>query len=138
MTFQTKITIIALIIFIISMGTIGVMLNAAGRNIKYPPEISLCPDYWEVKAQTNDSGEILHDPKHICITNQDLGDKADQGNVGTFLDKQMDFSPSIYQGPSGHAEKCLWANSQNIFWSGITDMGACQKLRPTSDSSEFQ
>ena len=104
------------------------MMSSASRNVKFPPEIPTCPDYWEAKEQSESlAGEIMHQPQSICVPNPDLGDKS---NMGTFIDKEMDFSPSQYQGPSGIAEKCLWANSHNVFWSGVTDMGSCQKLRP--------
>ena len=103
MSFQKKIAIIALIIFLISMITIGAMMSSASRNVKYPPEIPTCPDYWGAKEQSESlAGEIMHQPKSICVPNPDLGDKS---NMGTFIDKEMDFSPSQYQGPSGTAEK---------------------------------
>ena len=126
MTFQTNILIIALVIFIISMGTIGVMLNASQSSVKYPPELSLCPDYWEAKPQKEVMGETNYDPRLICMPNPDLGKK---GNIGTFVGKEYDFSSKKYNGPSANFEKCKWANSYDIFWGGITDMGNCNKLR---------
>ena len=116
---------IAIIIFIISMGVIGVSMSGVSKNVKYPPEVSLCPDYWHLKPQ---NGEAI--PEIICVP-QDLGNKSNMGTIGSkngkFTDSEKDFTS--FEGAGGKKRKCTWANGHGIFWGGITDMGICSDLK---------
>ena len=48
MTFQKKVLVISIIILIGTLALIGYMLHKAQSTTLYPPEISMCPDFWEV------------------------------------------------------------------------------------------
>jgi hypothetical protein len=104
MTFQKNVLMIAVAILIISVSIIGFMLWKAKGNVTYPPEVSLCPDFWEVK-------------------------RDEDGNVGSFVGKEFDFSAGAYKGPSGKAGKCKWAKKYGVYWDGISDQGVCSKLK---------
>ena len=112
MTFQKKVLVISVIILIGTLALIGYMLHKAQGSTTYPPEISMCPDFWEV-TQDGKSGPIK------CRPNPDLG--AD-GNVGDFQGSDFDFNKPQYRGPKGREEKKKWATDLKIYWDGITDM----------------
>ena len=120
MTFQKTVLYVAIAVLIISLSVIGFMLWKAKGNVTYPPEISLCPDYWEVKRDGAGS------KKWLCSPNKNLGNK---GNIGSFVGKEYDFSADEYQGPSGDVNKCKWAKQYDIYWGGITNKGTCSKLK---------
>ena len=54
MTFQKKVLFIAIIVLILSLSVIGYMLHKARGTTAYPPEIGLCPDFWEVQPQVQE------------------------------------------------------------------------------------
>ena len=126
MTFQKKVLIIAVIILILTLSIIGYMLWNAKGSTQYPPEISMCPDFWEVVEDKQSESEkgmgIGYTGKLYCRPNPDLGDK---GNIGTWVADNrpgMDFSRPEYQGPKGLQAKKNWAEGLDIYWDGITDM----------------
>ena len=53
MGFKRSVLITALIVFIVMLLIMAVVIKNSYENVVYPPEISLCPDYWEV----NDDGK---------------------------------------------------------------------------------
>lgn len=122
MTFQKNVLMIAVAILIISVSIIGFMLWKAKGNVTYPPEVSLCPDFWEVKRDEDGKKQT----KWICQPQANLGDK---GNLGSFVGKEFDFSGGTYKGPGGKASKCKWAKKYGIYWDGISDQGVCSKLK---------
>ena len=127
MTFQKKVLFIAIIVLILALSVIGYMLHKARGTTAYPPEIGLCPDFWEVQPQAQERpGMGNKTPKMICKPLSSLGDK---GNVGTFVGKEFDFSTPKFTGPSGRSAKCKWASDYNIYSDGITDRGPCIKLK---------
>ena len=122
MTFQKTVLIIEVIILILTLSMIGYMLWKAKGSTRYPPEISMCPDFWEVVEKKNDQpGMGIQRGRLLCKPNPDLGDK---GNIGKFIGKQFDFGKPEYQGPNGIRRKKNWADGLDIYWDGITEMYA--------------
>ena len=99
LTFQKIVTYIAAIILAGALTVIGFMIYNSKRTIKYPPEVSECPDYWE----STGPGKCRNTLK-----------------VGTCPDAdEMDFNDPKYRGPTGIVEKCKWANSCGLVWDGL-------------------
>ena len=48
MSFQRNVLTVAIVLFILLLLLIAVMMNNAKNNQAYPPELSACPDYWQV------------------------------------------------------------------------------------------
>jgi len=119
MTFQKTVISVAIIILMLSLGLISYMLWNAQGSTKYPPEISMCPDFWEATQQQKASGIDNPNPKMICRPNPNLGDDA---NKGTFSGKEFDFSSPKFQGPSGLSAKCKWASTYDVFWDGVSTL----------------
>ena len=120
MTFQKKVLIIAVIILILTLSIIGYMLWKAKGTTLYPPEIAMCPDFWEV-VEKKEEGSMAQTGKLLCRPNPDLGDK---GNIGDYTGGEFDFSKPEYQGVKGNQKKKTWAEGLGIYWDGITDMYA--------------
>ena len=120
MTFQKKVLVISVIILIGTLALIGYMLHKAQSSTTYPPEISMCPDFWEVVEKGKDSPDAClgQTGQLLCRPNPDLGDK---GNVGEYTGGDFDFNKPEYQGPKGRAAKKKWAEGLGIYWDGITD-----------------
>ena len=121
MTFQKKVLVIAVIILILTLTIIGYMLWKAKGTTMYPPEIAMCPDFWEVVEKKDDAPGVgpAQTGKMLCRPNPDLGDK---GNIGDYTGGDFDFSKPEYQGPKGNQKKKAWAEGLGIYWDGITDM----------------
>ena len=125
MTFQKKVLVISVIILIGTLALIGYMLHKAQSSTTYPPEISMCPDFWEVFEESPGETEkgAPQTGKLWCKPNADLGDK---GNIGSWVAEGtpggMDFSKPEYVGPKGLSKKKDWADGLGIYWDGITDM----------------
>lgn len=94
MSFQRNVLTIAIVLFILLLLLIAVMMNNAKNNQAYPPELSACPDYWQ----------ILNDNK--CQNVNALGNG----------------SPNIQDFTSMNAkERCNWAKQYGIEWDGISN-----------------
>ena len=105
MGFKRSVLIIALIVFIVMLLIMAVVIKNSYENVVYPPEISLCPDYWEV----NDDGKTC---------------KATNNNRGTYAvgDVSDDFSD---MSNSARIDKCIWASDNGVNWDGVTNRNLC-------------
>ena len=61
-----------------------------------------CPDYW-----------VLEDGTNTC---------KNVNKIGNSSLETMDFSGSDYTGSSGNINKCNWAKSNDIPWTGIDNL----------------
>ena len=98
MNFQNTVILIASIILIIMLFIIGIALYRTQKNLKFPPVVSKCPDYWEMKDN------ICHNPK----------------SLGTCGDKK-DFNTNFYKGHDGDCLKSKWAERCELTWQGLTN-----------------
>lgn len=105
MGFKRSVLITALIVFIVMLLIMAVVIKNSYENVVYPPEISLCPDYWEV----NDDGKTC---------------KATDNNRGTYAvgDVSDDFSD---MSNSARIDKCIWASDNGVNWDGVTNRNLC-------------
>ena len=113
MNFQQIVLLIACIVLIGTLILIGVSLKNVNKNVKFPPVVSDCPDFWQNVSQDGKTG--------LCENVNNLGTISD--NCST-IPNNMDFNQSQYQGPEGLCEKKTWANNCNLTWDGITNNSA--------------
>ena len=66
MGFNKTILIIAFVFLVIALVVLGLMINSAVTNAQFPPEVSVCPDWWT----TDTSGSDV-----ICKNDHNLGKK---------------------------------------------------------------
>lgn len=112
MNFQSIVMIVATVILILALATIGVALSNLNSDIKYPPVIADCPDYWSVsKIPTSGSSQSS---EYTCNNDKQLGNNT--GSCTSF-----DSSKSIYKGTGGLCAKKQWADRCDITWDGVTN-----------------
>ena len=121
MTFQKTVLYIAVILLILSLSIIGFMLYKSKNSVKYPPELSVCPDFWEIKPVPGQRPMPGVTPQMICQKQYLDGNQDTAINSGTFQAPFMDFNAGQFKGPQGLRAKCKWALGKEIYWSGITD-----------------
>ena len=56
-TFQKSVLIIALVVLIALLISVGILLNKHSKNTSWPPIQNTCPDYWTVDDNGNCKGE---------------------------------------------------------------------------------
>ena len=103
MNFQKAITIIAILFLILVLLGMWYIFSRGKSDIKFPPVVAQCPDYWELNK------------KNMCINNKNLGNGC----------KKFNPKDPKYQGPQGKIEKCKWSKNCGIVWDGITNTGSC-------------
>jgi hypothetical protein len=108
MGFYKSLLIGTLVSLIIVLAIMGVILGNYASNQTFPPEYSMCPDYYTI------------DSSKVCKINSDIYStvKADCMN--------KNFDDSSYKvkgtGPlSGLCKKKQWANDCGVSWDGITN-----------------
>jgi hypothetical protein len=94
MSFQRNVLTIAIVLFVLLLLFIASMMNNAKKNQAYPPELSACPDYWQVL---------------------NTGECQNVNNLGNGLSKPIDFSKKT------SVERCNWAKEYGIEWDGISN-----------------
>lgn len=106
MGFKKSVFTIALVIFIIVLLVLAVVIKNSYKNSVFPPEVSQCPDFWELSA----------DKKTCKATDQNNGEKFESGS------ESPDFSD---MSNSARIKKCNWAKEHGISWDGITGRNLC-------------
>jgi hypothetical protein len=111
--FQKIVLSIAIVMFIIMLIFIAVVLYKSKYNVKFPPTVSQCPDYWIDKHDQNGSNNLNNDNNQTCTNVKNLG------NVS--CDKTIDFTTAFWKGATGACNKYKWAKSCDLTWDGITN-----------------
>lgn len=113
-----KITVtISIIILIFSLIFIFIYIRDSFKNKKYPPVISDCPDYWDIKRDKDDN-IICQNNSDINKGNRNYG--CNNYNIALFNER----------GTSYNDLKCAkynWAKKCKLSWSGVTnDENSCK------------
>ena len=121
--------IVATVVLIVALSTVGVIIANDSSNIDFPPRVDSCPDYWVHASYLKDPNNVTNissdeiDVKSLneeCINIKNLGSCNPQDQI-------MDFNAAPYNnegssGPSsGMCAKYKWAKQCNITWDGITN-----------------
>lgn len=107
MSFQKIVALVAAVILIVSLVTIG-MSAGYGTDENWPPIVAACPDYWVLRG-AKDSAK--------CINVRDLG-KCPPASGDKHL--KMDFSVYPFDGANSTCAKAKWANKCGVPWDGIS------------------
>jgi len=99
-TFQKSVLIIALVVLIALLISVGILLNKHSKNTSWPPIQNTCPDYWT----EGDNGVCTADSLNKGI-NSDVTSTADAGDT--------------------RCEKRRWAIEKGIMWSGVSNYNSC-------------
>lgn len=75
-------------------------------NIKWPPVVEKCPDYWIDESKENDGSK--------CVNAKQLGSCKRGKNTS------MNFNVSPFVGSGGKDAKKTWAENCKVLWEGIT------------------
>lgn len=108
MGFYKSLLIGTIVSLIIVLAIMGVILGNSAANQVFPPEFSMCPDYYTIDSQ------------NVCKINSNI-----YSNVNADC-MNKNFNDSKYNtggtGPlSGLCEKKKWANTCGVSWDGITN-----------------
>lgn len=106
MNFYKTVCVVALVILVISLALIGSTM-ASSKNMEFPPNISKCPDNYEIiYDETGKSCENTSNKIYGC---------SDEN----FADSSYNM-PGI--GPtSGACAKKTWAKKCRVDWDGLTN-----------------
>ncbi|MBI96921.1 hypothetical protein CL656_07245 [bacterium] len=127
-SFYKNIIFLAVIVLIFSLTLVGVAIANDEVNIKFPPRIDNCPDYWahanylknsDNVFSLNDSDVNIDDLENECVNIQKLGVCSNK----TIMDfDKVPFNNSGDKGPdSGMCAKYKWAKQCKVTWDGITN-----------------
>jgi len=117
MNFQSIVMIVATVILIFALATIGVALSNLNSDIKYPPVIADCPDYWSIsKNPVDPNNDSSQTPEFTCNNDKELGQDNDVVGCTVF-----NSSDSKYKGIGGLCQKKKWADKCDITWDGVTN-----------------
>ena len=111
MNFYKSSAMIMVVILIVCLTVVGVMISQSKDEVKYPPTLSECPDYYEKQ----DSGAC----KDVKELNNGFSGCAlvDFNNEQIFTNKD-----NVGIGPhSAICEKKKWAMDCGVDWDGITN-----------------
>lgn len=111
MNFYKIVCMVALVILMISLAFIGSVLANSSKDVQFPPNISKCPDNYEMVY--DEDGEF----KSCRTTSRDALTTCK--NAAFTTDTKYSI-PGI--GPtSGACEKKKWAKNCNVDWDGLTN-----------------
>lgn len=119
MSFYTIVLIIAIIILIIALTSVGLLLGRLNTSKTFPPSASDCPDYWVVKTDGSCTVPIT--------TGINKPSNEYNSNTPGLSDGAVKFTDAGWknQGISELCAKKKWANKYNVLWSGVSNYNSC-------------
>lgn len=108
MGFYKSLLIGTLVSLIIVLAIMGVMLGNSSKKQSFPPEYSMCPDYYTINSENvcNINSDIYSNRNADCMNKSFNENKFKIGGTGPL---------------SGLCEKKKWANTCGVTWDGITN-----------------
>jgi hypothetical protein len=107
LNFKKKVMLFCLIALVIVLFIILIVIRQKSSNVKWPPYVSNCPDYW-LDLSSNGSQ---------CLNIKKLG----TCNIPTKDNNSlMDFTTGTFTSSGGQCNKQKWANTCGVTWDGIT------------------
>ena len=105
--FKKKVILFFLLLLVIILIIMAYTINSKTNNMKWPPYIANCPDYW-LDLSSNGS---------MCYNQHSLGRCGipSQTNENT-----VDFTLDMYTNSQGDCNKKKWAENCQVTWDGIT------------------
>lgn len=105
--FKKKVIIFFLLLLVIILLIMSYAITKKTNDLKWPPYIANCPDYW-LDLASNGS---------MCYNKHSLGTCSlpRDNNKNT-----VDFTSDIYTSSEGDCNKKKWANNCGVSWDGIT------------------
>jgi len=116
--FRTIVGVIALVVFIVLMVLLYQAAAARGKNVKFPPDVPACPDFFVESPSGVSAGGCLLPPG--------------LGNRNMILDLIRAKNPSLaeqvgagkpLQIPSGSL--CAFTRDNGISWNGVSNVHPC-------------
>lgn len=117
MNFQKTVMTVALVLFIIIMAVVGVLMNNAKKKKQFPPEIGVCPDYWELKNIGKEDNVVLG-----CYDENSVGNGTGNPDGPGSCADGINFRDVKY---TTKLQKCKAAKACGVEWDGITNIGIC-------------
>lgn len=107
MNFYKSVCIIALIVLVVSLAFIGSALTSSTKNMDFPPNISKCPDGYEINYDES-------------------GNTSCKGTNNISGCDEEDFDSDSYNIPgigptSGACARKKWAQNCQVDWDGLTN-----------------
>ncbi len=121
--FYITVITIACIVLIISLATMGVVIQKGSRSGAFPPIANNCPDGWTTKSETN---SITNEITYTCTAPSDYKEKEPASSDGlTVRWSDSDKTISYNDSTTTVCDKRKWATKHNIMWDGVSNYNSC-------------
>ena len=115
--FQKNVLIVSAVVFLIVMIVIGVIMKKSLLDGKYPPEVGMCPDYFDAENMEGTKVRCINrNPRMIGKKGAKEGDEAPTEKI---------FDTKRLKTDLGKVEACKWAKNYGFTWDGYTNMNYC-------------
>jgi hypothetical protein len=118
-SFYLIVLTIAIIILIISLGTIGMLMDQGNKTGPFPPISLKCPDGWKETSTTSVTGDI----SYTCSSST-LGRNLLPGN-GITVTNGSDNTLSYNDKSTTICQKHKFAQRNNLIWDGVSNYNSC-------------
>ena len=98
--FQKIVLVVATVFLVFILIVVGITLYSHHTDVKFPPVISACPDYWDIS-------------NNVCHNTHPTEIPSSCGN-------NIDFNSPSYKGHNGDCNKAKYARQCGLTWQGIT------------------
>ena len=131
-SFQIIVLSIATVVLVLVLTFIGIVMSSQNSSTVYPPTMSDCPDYWEVRKDGSGCNVPLPTKNRVNLGGiYDKGNKLILDGTNTYGLKTdstgtnyINFTDSKLW--SGVCSKKKWAQGYSLSWDGVTNYnGTC-------------
>ena len=129
-SFYIIVACVAIVLLILLLTVIGLMMSNQNRIDVYPPNKSICPDYWKVnsdgKCIANIQGSVPGTNGLPSSYNGNLGIARRDKSLKN-IKIELDGSGLLIYDFSGNTvcDNKKWANNNNIEWDGYSNAVTC-------------
>jgi len=116
MGFHSSVIKFATIIFIVLVIVLSIIITLTGTKKVWPPEIAACPDYWE-----ENTGGVCENTKRL-VKYKPTGKDGDPPPASPTWPTKANNPDFFNKGVAGLQAKCSWATTNDVFWSGVSDV----------------
>jgi len=120
MSFYLTVLMIAIIILILALTSVGLLISRLNASKKFPPSAANCPDYWVINTDGSCAIPVsTNAPIPGYTTANTPGISSSRDNIN-FTDARWKD-----QGLSEICAKKKWANTYNVIWNGVSNNNTC-------------
>tara|TARA_Y100000389_G_scaffold122599_1_gene119931 strand:+ start:4528 stop:4929 length:402 start_codon:yes stop_codon:yes gene_type:complete len=128
-SFNRYVLIIALVSLIISITAYAYSISYSLGEYVFPPNISTCPDYWDISTNLNNTSCIYRGINPSKTDNNSNINNHNDSNIVWNSENNTITLPTTNNNKAFYCDAYEWSSNSNISWNGITNSSEINEIK---------